>query len=254
MSCASVSFARTRARAASAHSRPTAHRSVRASAIDPQPPSDPSRDPPRVLSPRSMGSRRRWEAAELGGERRHRRRPPRARPLGRIASPWATAWEKAAALSPNMPSPVDLRESSPPRAGTAQARSVRDGFRRVHLRQGLPQLFRALGYPAQTPRALALDRLNPPPRVASAWASLDPASCRSHRRRTPRLRRTRRHRCQRRDDQTRRRTARQTHVRSVRPSRPSLRLCRRARDVGEMPSPTPPSTPSSSAGSTAGRG
>ena len=183
MSCASVSFARAPARArgdaSSTRGRP-ARRSVRASAIDPQPPSEPESGIPRGSTiPRSMGSRRRWEAAAssevnvgIGAAL------PALVPWAedRVAK-WATAWEKAAALSPNMPiSVMDLtpESSTHPEQEQRKLGPFETDFGAFIYDKGYRQLFRALGYPgADAEAALALDRLNP---AAAGGVCLD-VSC-----------------------------------------------------------------------------
>ena len=175
--------ARARGDAGSTRGRP-ARRSVRASAIDPQPPSEPESGIPRGSTiPRSMGSRRRWEAAAssevnvgIGAAL------PALVPWAedRVAK-WATAWEKAAALSPNMPiSVMDLtpESSTHPEQEQRKLGPFETDFGAFIYDKGYRQLFRALGYPGADAEAAPRSTGSiPPPRVASAWTSpADPAS------------------------------------------------------------------------------
>ena len=115
-----------------------------------------------------MGSRRRWEAAassevDVGIDAALPALVPWAQ--DRVAK-WASAWEKAAALSPNMPIAVmDLmpESSTHPEQEQRKLGPFETDFGAFIYDKGYRQLFRALGYPgADAEAALALVKINRP--------------------------------------------------------------------------------------------
>ena len=143
--------------------------------------SPPSRG--SLPAPRALGGRRRWDAAASSDVEfsLSAALPPLIPWAEARVEAWAGAWEKAAALSPNLPiAVVDLMPEAtdhPEHHEEQRQRTLgpfETEFGAFIYDKGYRQLFRALGYPGADAEAkMALERLNP---AARGGACLD-VSC-----------------------------------------------------------------------------